>query len=199
MRKLTPEQLAEIKLKADRAAARSANPAPINGTTSNTNGSAAAADAASALIASIITQDQIDAEIGRLAALPESVYESERIEAAKKIGYRLKYLDQIVACKRPQKQVPGTGAGITLAHRVHADSPIEGSKLLADIVEQISTFIFLPENEKVAVALWIVASHAFDAFFYFPALALEVSDCGLRQVHAARYYRVSGQQAAYPQ
>jgi hypothetical protein len=74
--KLTPEQREEIGRKADRAQARSTGVAP-NGHDSSTTG-----DAADELIRSILTQDQIDAEIERLAALPTGVYESERVAAA---------------------------------------------------------------------------------------------------------------------
>jgi Protein of unknown function (DUF3631) len=141
------------------------------------NGGGDEADA-EAFVASVLTEAQIDAEVARLAALPLSVYESERVAAAGRLGFRASVLDKLVGAQRPQKLEPGSGTAIALARREPAAEPVDGSALLAGIVEQIGAPIFLPENEKVAAALWLVASHAFDAFWIFPRLRLKSPTAG---------------------
>jgi putative DNA primase/helicase len=147
---------AQVKLMADRAEARSKG---------------VGSGDAKAFVASVLTEGQINAEVAKLAALPIGVYESERVEAAKRLGFRASILDKLVGAERPKAEE--TGHTIELVKREPAEGPVDGSALLAGIIGQIGTYIFLSENEKLAVALWVVASHAFDSFFIFPRLRLK--------------------------
>ena len=166
---LTPE---EIKAIADKAQARSA--AGKNTGEPSPNG-------AQQFVAAALTEGEINVEIERLAGLPWSEYEHGRVAAAKRLGVRAAILDKIVAAARQRAEGgEDAGCGVELITRPPCETEVDGPELLAAIVEQIGLHIYLSENAKVAVALWIVASHAFDSFYVFPRLRLKspTKGCG---------------------
>jgi putative DNA primase/helicase len=170
--KLTPE---EIKAKADRAEARSKGGAP-NGDGGH------AAGTGMALVKSILDQDQIDAEVERLATLPMSEYYRERKTAAARIGYPVSYLDKIVGCKRPEKTAD-SAEGFHLPHWDVApwDSRVATADLLDAIVTVFNRYVVLPEHAAEALALWILHAWAFDAWDEvspFLVLASPTKRCG---------------------
>jgi len=153
---LTPEQ---IKAAADRAEARSSGKEYVQ---------------------TAVTEGEINAEIQKLAALPDAVYESqERRGAAERLGMRAGVLDRLVSAARPKADDEASGR-IELIERAPCVSEVNGAALIADIIKQIETYIYLPENAKAAIALWTIASYAFDAFYIFPRLRLKspTKGCG---------------------
>jgi Protein of unknown function (DUF3631) len=158
-RMLTPEQ---IKAAADRAQARA------EGKTDE----AAIVDAA-------LSEGELDAEITKLAVLSIGVYESVRVAEAKRLAVRAGILDKLVAAKRPRR-VEGDeqGTAIELVEREPAVAAVDGQTLLKGIIDEMGLYVFLPENEKIAIALWIIASYAFDSFYIFPRLRLKSATKG---------------------
>jgi hypothetical protein len=58
-----------------------------------------------------VTEGEINAEIQKLAALPDAVYESqERRGAAERLGMRASALDRLVAAARPRTEDEWRGA-----------------------------------------------------------------------------------------
>jgi putative DNA primase/helicase len=151
----------QIKAAADRAEARS------RGETT-----------AKEFVAVAFTEAELDAEVKKLAALPIGVYESSRVAEAKRLGFRAGVLDKLVAAARPKGGDGEAGAAIELVARTPAEAEVDGSVLLTSIIEQFGIYIFLPEHEKLAIALWGIASYAFDAFFIFPRLRLKSATKG---------------------
>src|SRR5262249_10482591 len=131
------------------------------------------------LLQSVLTEDGMNAEIRRLASLPEGLYEAERREAADKLKVRATVLDKLIKAERPKKDSL-QGTAIQLVAREPAASTVDLSQLLDDIVEAIKSYIILKEEEVIAAALWIVASYAGAAFYIFSRLGVRSStrQCG---------------------
>ncbi len=51
--------------------------------------------------------------------------------------------------------------------------PVDGAALVAEMVEQIQRYVMLPREAAIAIALWIVHSHAFELFPISPRLLIE--------------------------
>src|SRR5262245_23833280 len=151
--KPTPEQ---IKQMADRAEARSKG---LNG-----------GDEAKDFIAAAMTEAQIDAEIERLAKLPIGVYESERVEAAKKLKYRASYLDIVVASKRPKRD--DTENHPPHWHVVPWNDAVATAELLDTIVAVFNRHVVLPKHASEALALGCLHASAFRAWDVSPCLML---------------------------
>jgi putative DNA primase/helicase len=151
----------EVKAAADRAEAR-----------------AQGKTAAEKLVVTALNEGELNVEIAKLAALPVGVYESERVAAAKRLAMRAAILDKLVQVARAKHEGDEQGTVIELISRAPSDEKVDGSALLAGIIKQIGTPIFLPDNERLEIALWVVASYAFDAFFIFPRLRLKSATKG---------------------
>jgi Protein of unknown function (DUF3631) len=144
----------EIKAKADRAEARA------QGKTE-----------AQAFVAAALTEGEINVEIKKLAALPASVYESERVSAAKRLGWRTSILDDLVTSARPRSKEDGEA---TMPHW-HVEpwkNEVSTGELLDAIVRVFSRHIVLPKYAAEAIALWILHAWAFDAWDISPFLLL---------------------------
>lgn len=133
--------------------------------------------AAKEFVSTALSEAELDAEIKKLAALPIGVYESSRVAEARRLGMRAGVLDKLAAAARPKRD-GDAGEPIRLTARTPSESAADGPVLLTGIIDQVGTYIFLPHNEKVATALWVIASYAFDAFFIFPRLRLKSATKG---------------------
>lgn len=111
-----------------------------------------------------------DAEIARLATLSLLAYERERTAAAKKLGCRASVLDRVVTEARGAKETTGQGRALNLPEPERWPDPVDGAALLDEIAATVRGYVVLGENEAVSLALWSVATHAFDAFRVFPRL-----------------------------
>jgi hypothetical protein len=131
------------------------------------------------LMSSVLTEVEVEAEIRRLGALPEIVYETERAAAANKLGMRTSFLDRLVKNERPKKDNL-QGSAIVLVERVAADGAVGGKALLESIRATVGKYLILDPHDAVAVTLWVVASYAFNEFFIFPRLRLRsaTKQCG---------------------
>jgi putative DNA primase/helicase len=119
------------------------------------------------------------AEIARLAALPPLAYEREREAAAKRLGCRAPILDRLVAGAR-NNSATTTGQGRALD--LHGPEPwpelVNGATLLDELAAAVRRHVVLGEAEAVAVALWVVAVHAFGAWPIFPRLFVSSPEKG---------------------
>jgi hypothetical protein len=125
-----------------------------------------------------MSEGELDVEIKKLAALPIGVYETKRIPESKRLGLRASVLDRLVSAARPTGEDSQAGVAIKLIARTPAETEVDGSILLTGIIDQLGTYVFVPYNEKLATALWSIASYAFDAFFIFPRLRLKSATKG---------------------
>ena len=148
---MTPE---EIKFKADRAEARA------QGQTE-----------AQAFVATALNEEKINTEIKRLAALPVSVYESERVPAAKYLGFRTSILDGLVTSARPRSKEDDEAL---LPHwKVEPwKDEVPTAELLDAIVQVFKRYLILPHHAAEAIALWILHAWVFGAWDISPFLML---------------------------
>lgn len=56
--------------------------------------------------------------------------------------------------------------------------PVEGAALLDKIATEIQRYVVLTKEQADTVALWVVASHAFDLFWVFPRLFVSAPEKG---------------------
>ncbi len=117
-------------------------------------------------------------EIARLATLPPLEYEREREAAAERMGCRVSILDRLVAAARAADAAPGQGRALDLREPDPWPSPVDGAVLLEGIAAEIRRYVVFGAAAADAVALWVVAVHAFDRFFIFPRLFVTAPEKG---------------------
>ena len=129
--------------------------------------------------------DESDAAVGiaRLAKLPAIEYEQERKGAAEALGVRASILDQLVRVERDT--IGGDsrrlqGRAIELLEPKPSDEPVDGAKLLDEIVKAIKTYIVLPDHAARSCAVWTVYTFLVEHFLVSPRLCISspVMGCG---------------------
>ena len=120
-----------------------------------------------------ITPADDDAEISRLAKLNPIEYERQRKDSAKRLGMRESILDKVVAAaKGGANEKPGQGKPLAFPELEQWPTPVDGIALLSELVAGIWRYVVLDEGEAVAVALWVLHCHSFNAFNISPRLAI---------------------------
>ena len=124
-----------------------------------------------------IARPDDDAEIARLAALPPLDYEREREAAAGRLGCRVVILDRLVAGVRDGAGAAEGGAGgqgrpLRLADIEPWPEPVDGAALLDDLAQTVRRYVLLDEAACHAAALWAVHTHAIEAAYVSPRLAI---------------------------
>jgi putative DNA primase/helicase len=122
-----------------------------------------------------------DAEIARLAKLSPLQYERERETAAKRLGIsRVSILDRLVKAMHGNRVAAGQGRPLELPAPKPWSEPVNGAALLAEVAAAIRWHVVIDAAEVVAVALWVVAVHVFDAWIIFPRLFITAPEkqCG---------------------
>jgi hypothetical protein len=112
-----------------------------------------------------------DAEIIRLAKLPDVKYEFERIAAAKRMGVRQSTLDKLVKSARSQ-DTKRQGRTFELPPIEPWPAPVNGAELLDEICDAISRYVVLPRNSVGTLALWALHTHCFNCFGISPRAAI---------------------------
>jgi putative DNA primase/helicase len=114
-----------------------------------------------------------DEVLQRLASLPKIEYERQRKFEAHRLGYRVRVLDEFVEARR-DKQDPSKvalqGRVLELEDVKPWPESVDGSEILAELVETFCRYIVLPINAAVVLALWCVHTFVFDAFDCSPRL-----------------------------
>jgi hypothetical protein len=119
------------------------------------------------------------AEIARLAGLTPLEYDRQREAVAKRLGCRTSTLDQLVSKHRGEHVgAPGQGRPLDLPEPQPWPQSVDGAALLAELAAAIRRHVVLGDAEADAVALWVAAVHAFDAWPVFPRLFVNSPEKG---------------------
>jgi putative DNA primase/helicase len=130
----------------------------------------------------VLSQAEADAEIERLAALPAFDYAREEKAAADRLDLSVTWLRQFV--KRRQAEILSEAAGGTLSdtsgqgRALNPPNPepwpdaINGAALLSGIVQEIERYMVMEPGAAETVALWVIHTHALDAFGISPRLSI---------------------------
>jgi putative DNA primase/helicase len=113
-----------------------------------------------------------------LSKLDQVTYELRRKGAAKELGnIRLAALDAEVQRRR---ELASVEKAIGRSDADRWPEQVNGPKLLRSIYRSLHRHIVVPWQAKVVISLWIVHSHALDAFRISPILMINapVSECG---------------------
>jgi putative DNA primase/helicase len=113
------------------------------------------------------------AEAVRLAALPELEYERVRKEEAKRLHVRVSALDKAVKQARPKDDDTRAGSAVVLPEVEPWPDPVDGAELLDETITQLKRFVVAEGHQLIAVALWVVHTHAFEAWWISPKLLIE--------------------------
>jgi hypothetical protein len=111
-----------------------------------------------------------EAEYIRLAALTELDYERERKPAANRLGVRVAVLDNIVESERARTRDLRDPRSEPIVEPW--PDPVDGAKLLTDNVTQVGSYVVMGDAYRDTVALWALFTHAHDAFWISPRLAI---------------------------
>ncbi|HZT88194.1 MAG TPA: hypothetical protein VFA12_09500 [Stellaceae bacterium] len=118
-------------------------------------------------------------EIMRLARLPLIEYGRERKAAAQRLGCPVAILDKAVAAEQSNGgPAVGQGRPLDLPEPQPWPQPVDGVALIADLAAAIRRHVVLGIAEAGAIALWVVAVHAFDAWPVFPRLFVNSPEKG---------------------
>jgi hypothetical protein len=121
------------------------------------------------------TEEEIEAEVIRLAAASVVRYEMERDAVAEGLGIRVGVLDHLVKRERGGGQdhvKPGQGRPVEIEEVEPWPEPVDGAVLLEELTRAIKGYVVLSPRQADAVALWVLFSHAFQAFDFSPKLVI---------------------------
>lgn len=126
----------------------------------------------SAELVPLPTQADAERELERLAGLSKIEYEQARKDAAKRLGMRTSALDAVVRKLRPAENGGAKGKPLDLPTPEPWEHPVDGATLLDELVAAIRRYVVLDDGAADAVALWVIHSHALDAFVISPRLSI---------------------------
>jgi len=101
--------------------------------------------------------------------------------AAEKLGCRVPTLRAAVKTARGKgESARGQGRPLHLPEPELWLDPVEGAALLDELAEAIRRYVVLYPHQADAVALWVLAAHAFDVWVIFPRLFVTAPEkqCG---------------------
>lgn len=126
-------------------------------------------------------QQRLQDEVTELAALPRLQYELVRKQRAAELDIRVAELDKEVAARR-KAETPANGQGRALSFDEPEPwpEPVDGAALIGNLCRAIRRYVVLPDDAVLAVALWVMHTHVFEAFYISPRLAITSPDkrCG---------------------
>ena len=118
-------------------------------------------------------------EILRLAKLSMAQYDSERKESAQRLGLRVSTLDDIVGRLCSRMTMTDDDDGSRQGSRIEFEAfelwpdAVDGKALVADMVKAIRSHVILSEHQALAVALWIIHTHAVEVADHTPRLQIK--------------------------
>jgi hypothetical protein len=101
--------------------------------------------------------------------LDDSEYERERKKIANRLKIRVNWIDQ--KRKKFKKETAEENNDVVEILQPHPD-PVDGSALLAQMVDIIQHHIILPEGTPVPIAVWCLLTYCFDQFRILPILGV---------------------------
>lgn len=108
-------------------------------------------------------------ELVRLAEMPQLEYGRERSESAARLGVPVTILDRAVAQMRSE----GTGeAGAPFRELKPWSEAVDGATLLDSLAAIARRHVVLPRHADIAIALFVIATHAIDAMNVMAILAI---------------------------
>src|SRR6516164_800563 len=118
-----------------------------------------------------LKEGEINAEVKKLSALPIGVYESVRLEAAKRLHMRVSMLDTLVGVERDKIAKPETDF---LPHwKVEQwPDPVDGAALLDELRQYFNRYAVTPKHADVLLALWALHTWVFNSFDITPYLVI---------------------------
>lgn len=119
----------------------------------------------------------VDMEITRLAALSRVQYDREREAAAERLQIRLSTLDEEVENIRSPRRAGTEESGLFAQVEPWPD-PVEGQFLLASLCDVFNKYLALPKYGDVTLSLWVLHTHAFEAFDISPRLNAKSAEKG---------------------
>jgi putative DNA primase/helicase len=120
----------------------------------------------------------VEAEIAALAKLSSLEYQQQRKDVATRLGVGIAFLNRQVLAQQKAEQPSGQGQPIKLIEHEPCHEPVEGTQLLDAIADLILRHVVMSRDEAKAIALWVLASFGFDAFFIFPRLLIKSPEKG---------------------
>ena len=121
----------------------------------------------------------VEAELNRLAALSRVEYETCRVDEAKRLGFRVSVLDDALTERRLHgDQDENQGETIAFDDPLPWPEPVDGADLLDQIAASARRYIVLPRGGPELLALWTVHTHAVNAFYHTPRLAVTAPEKG---------------------
>lgn len=132
-------------------------------------------------------------EIERLAALEETDYESVRIEAAKRLGFRSRILDRAVAKVRRVSRLdagddaPGQGRAVKILPVLPWPDPVEGNHVASALAAALKSYVVLSDISADAIALWVLHTWMVKKFTISPRLAITSPTKGCGKTTVLRF------------
>ena len=115
-----------------------------------------------------------------LAALSPIEYDRRREEEAKRLGIRVRTLDQEIAKLRDEAAEAQCGKPLLFSTVDPWPNPVDGAELLDALADSARRYMTLPEYVEVTLPLWAVFTHAMQAAQTAPILAITAPEkrCG---------------------
>ena len=117
-------------------------------------------------------QSTDDETFNCLAMLTRVEYDRVRESEAEKLGIRLPTLDEEVRKRRPQSDGKGNGTEILFPELEPWTQPVNAAEWLYAVRAEINRYLALPPFAAEALALWVLHTHALDAFGISPRLGI---------------------------
>lgn len=123
-----------------------------------------------------------DALIAELASLGPIQYGQRRKEVSKQLGVPVGAVDDAV--RLAKREASESEERLLFPQIEPTGEPVDGGELLTEIAGEISRYIVLSEHELTAAALWTLHTHAIEASYIAPILAVQSPQkrCGKTQL-----------------
>jgi hypothetical protein len=149
-----------------------------------------------------ISDAEVEAKVVYLAGLSDIAYARQSKEAAAAMGLSISRVDKLVRSKKTEIVAQAAGNGevenggqgrpINLPEPKPWPHPVNGAELLTAITKSVLRYMVMEPGAAECVALWVVHTHAIDAFDITPRLALTSPRPQVRQDHLARHSLSAG-------
>jgi putative DNA primase/helicase len=126
------------------------------------------------LDAAVAVQEPRERALEHLAKLHPMEYDRRRSTEAKRLGVRVRTLDEEVARRRPSDTNVASGQGQPLSFEEPEpwEDEVEGASLLDDLAATFERYLALPPHASAVLALWVLHTYALSVAGTNPRLAI---------------------------